>query len=140
MKITKIMDQELGFKTLFEDNSPLPSKSKDDYPGENYADVPNQFRLWIECFDKYKKPTDSIQVIGYDWDVMSKDKYVEHENTGDSMNSSGAQLDAKTFYEMMNHVRKISGKKLAPRKTDIISYRYSGDISLHSDNGSEFCT
>lgn len=120
VNITRV-DEVNNNKTSFKNESPLPEGNRPD-GCEGYSDVPNQFRLWIEYMGRGGKLIE-LHIIGYGWKPI--------ENI-----SSGIALTENELNEVLLPLSKIVN--LSEMRN--YGYRYTGDIALHSDNGSEFCT
>lgn len=132
MKITKLESKNLG--CIYLDSSPLKSKLEDDYPGPDFADVEGQFRFWLEY-----KNSESYYLIGYNWPgIKSSDINFERLESGEISKSEFMKLEEATKEDIDAMIEEIS--KLTKLPEGKYTYRYTGDIGIHSNDGSQYST
>jgi hypothetical protein len=120
IKITSI-----NYGDLYEDTSPLiDSSDLEPSINEGYSNLPNQFRFWLNLLDKDRVLIKDYHVIGYEWEPISRvidpKPKVKRVELKDMIEAIGNLIDLPAY--------------------EFLEYTYTGDIGLHSDNGSEFCT
>lgn len=130
MKITRIDKKEKGktsYSTIYSDKSSLiEDKSSNNFLYEGYSTIPGQFRFWVDLeviFQKCKIKI-SLHFIGYGLKSWDSNYRLEE-----------GELNNLLLKELPKYLTK-KGYKIEK----ILEYEYSPDISLHSSNGSLYCT